>query len=164
MKSQNSWFTFHLTALSFILVLVACQPAADSLEADREAIRKVIDALGTAITTNDVEGVMSLYADDAILMPPNQAAIVGKEAMRSWQETVFETHSFEFKIDSKEIVVDGDLAFSRGTLNLTVTSKTDGESFSSEGKYIVILRRQNDGSWKATHDIWNDTPAKDVSE
>lgn len=158
MKSHNGRFIFELTLLGLVLVLVGCQPAADNLEADREAIEELVAGLGRTITAGDMEGVMSLYTDDAILLPPNGASLIGKEAMRAWQETNFEGHSFEFKIDSEEIVISGDLAFSRGTLSLTATSKTDGNSFSGEGKYILILRRQNDGSWKATHDIWNDTP------
>lgn len=53
-----------------------------------------------------------------------------------------------------EIDGAGDLAYARGTFSWTFRVG-EGEPVSDAGKWIAIWRRQPDGSWLASHDIWN---------
>jgi ketosteroid isomerase-like protein len=50
------------------------------------------------------------------------------------------------EINSEEVVVTGDWAFSRG--NFTVNNAL-------EGKFLTIFRRQDDGSWRIYRDAFN---------
>jgi ketosteroid isomerase-like protein len=58
-------------------------------------------------------------------------------------------------ITNEEVQVSGDLAFARGTYAATVTPKAGGEETFIDGKYMTILKRQTDGSWKIHRDIFN---------
>ena len=63
--------------------------------------------------------------------------------------------SFDMAITNEEVQVSGDLAVARGTYAATVTPKDGGEAISIDGKYMTLLKRQPDGSWKIYRDIYN---------
>jgi hypothetical protein len=60
--------------------LAACTPP-DTREADIAAIRDADLAWAKAQETNGLEGAMSFYVDDAIMLPPNEPMAIGKDAI-----------------------------------------------------------------------------------
>ena len=54
-----------------------------------------------------------------------------------------------------ETKVFGDRGLDRGTYTIELTPKAGGSAVKDEGKYIILVERQPDGSWKVTHDIDN---------
>ena len=96
-----------------------------------------------------------MYTTDAILMPPNQPIVEGNEAMESRWQSAFEQFSIEFGFTRDEIRVAGNWGFARGTYQVSRTPAAGGETVEDNGKYLVILRRQDDGSWLFSHDIDN---------
>ena len=51
--------------------------------------------------------------------------------------------------------MSGDLAFNWGIATGNLTRKEDGKITPINNKYIQILRRSADGTWKISHVIWN---------
>jgi len=88
-------------------------------------------------------------------MPPDTPARIGKEEIREKMKPLFDQFIIKIPITSKEIRVAGDLAFSRGTYTLSTTPKAGGEATRVTGKYLTILERQADGSWKIARDCFN---------
>ena len=153
----------HL-ALSFLLFIASCTPVvmweAAETEADVEAINSLRDDFIALDNASDAAGLASLYTNDAVLMPPNEAAVTGSQAIESWFQTTFDQFTTEFTVASEELEVVGDWAFDWGAYMTALTPKAGGEPTEDRGKYIVILRKQVDGSWRIAHDIWNsDNPA-----
>ena len=153
----------HL-ALCFLLFIASCTPVvmweAAETEADVEAINSLRDEFIGLDNASDAAGLASLYTNDAVLMPPNQAAVTGNQAIESWFQTTFDQFTTEFTVASEELEVVGDWAFDWGAYMTALTPKAGGEPTEDRGKYIVILRKQVDGSWRIAHDIWNsDNPA-----
>ena len=151
-----------LLLLSFIVTIVSCAPAAEeaveeaaTTEADVEAINSQRDEFITLNNANDAAGLASLYTNDAMLMPPNQEAVSGKQEIQSWFQTTFDQFTSEITLASEELEVGGDWAFDRGAYLIVLTPKASGEAAEDRGKYITILRKQADGSWKMARDIWN---------
>ena len=70
---------------------VAEEPAVD-ISVDIEANKNLIDAWDKAHNSGDIEGLMSLYTDDAVRIPPNKPALVGKEAIRSLFQEIGRAH------------------------------------------------------------------------
>lgn len=65
----------------------------------------------------------------------------------------------------QEIDGRGDVAYLRTTWSHTVTMEGVPEPASEAGKQLIILKRQPDGSWLATHWIWNsDGPPEQADE
>ncbi len=137
--------------------LAGCAGGAASLsDADIAAIEEGSAAFVAATNANDWGGVAALYTEDAVMMGPNGPAVQGRAAI----EAFFAAYPpfSGFTLNPVEIDGRGDLAFVRGTYSLTL--EIEGmEPTPDTGKYIEIRRRQTDGSWLITADIFNsDTP------
>ena len=105
-----------------------------------------------AMQANNWAGAMAIYAEDAIIMPPNSPAIGGRANIQAFLETFPPLNNFSIKI--VEIEGRGDMAYVRGTYRMTLTPE-GGEAITDSGKYIEIRKKQADGSWLLTHDIFN---------
>ena len=159
----------HPTLLSLLLI-AGCTPTepveeATSTEADVEAINRVHDDHTTALNDGDTTAYIALLAEGAVLMPPNQPAVIGLAAIKEYRQTEFDQITLEVTRPSEEVEVAGDLAFVRHTYAGTQTPKAGGETTELSGKGITILQRQPDGSWKITRYMWSsdDPPLGTVS-
>jgi len=131
---------------------VGCQQPAGFSAADRTAIRQSDENFTKLINAKDWKGALALYAEDAIELPPNQAAVQGKAAIQAWLEA-FPPFS-NFQEQSLEIEGQTDLAYDRGIYSMTLTP-AGAAPIIDRGKYLTILRKQADGTWKVVRDIFN---------
>ena len=133
---------------------VAEKPAVD-VEADKEAIKKITDDFNAAINAGNIDKLVSLYTDDAVRIPPNKPALVGKEAIRS----LFQEQLDQFTVQNEGVIVDlkvsGDLAFVRGSWTSINTPKTGGEPLKYNGSFVSVIQKQPEGSWKVICNIWS---------
>ena len=108
---------------------------------------------------NDGAKLAVFYTDDAMLMPPDEPIVSGREAIASRYQQDLDRFNVELITVPEEIEVSGNLAFVRGTFTIGLTPKAGGEKIEVAFKAISILRKGTDGSWKLYCDIWNsDTP------
>jgi ketosteroid isomerase-like protein len=131
---------------------VGCQRPAGLSDTDRTAIRQADENDMKLMNAKDWKGDSALYAEDAILLPPNQAAVQGKAAIQAWMEA-FPPFS-NFQEQSLEIEGQGDLAYDRGTYSMTVIPP-GAAPIEDHGKYLTIWRKQDDGSWKVQRGTFN---------
>ena len=141
------------------VAITACNqapPAApDTRDADVKAISDTEAQWSQATAASDVEKAISYYADDAVLMVPGMEAVVGKEgigaAMRAMaKDPAFSLH---FKTSKADVSKSGDLGYTWGTYELTVTDPTTHKAIHDHGSYVTTYRKQADGTWKAEADI-----------
>jgi uncharacterized protein (TIGR02246 family) len=125
------------------------------VEADITAIKKIYNQYTFAAETGDLDLWISLWIDNGIRMPPDTPAQIGKEQIRARMKPLFDQLIIKIPITCKEVRVAGDLAFSRGTYTLSTTPKAGGETIKRSGKYLTILERQADGSWRIARDCFN---------
>jgi uncharacterized protein (TIGR02246 family) len=144
-----------ILALGIVMCLalsVGCQGPAGLSEADRTAIRQADENYVKLTNANDSKGVAALYAEDAMVLPPNKAAVQGRAAIQAWCEGHPPVSNFQLQV--LEIEGRADLAYSRETFSLTV-SPTGAAPVENRGKILAIWRKQADGSWKILRDIFN---------
>ncbi len=137
-----------------LLMVSACAPETET-EADVAAINSVLDQYASSINAGDVDQWISLWADEAIQMAPDAPAVIGKEQIRAKYESILPQFIFKMAITNEEVRVAGDWAFSTGTYTASITPKAGGETTEIAGKYLTILERQADGSWKISRDCFN---------
>jgi ketosteroid isomerase-like protein len=130
---------------------VGCQRGGLS-ESDRTAIRQADENDMKLMNAKDWNGDLVLYEDDAIELPPHQAAVQGKAAIQAWDEA-FPAFS-NFQEQSLEIEGRGDLAYDRGTYSMTVTP-AGAAPIEDHGKYLTIWRKQAGGLWKIARIMFN---------
>lgn len=128
---------------------------------DAEAIKRMRDACVDAIASNDSAAWLSAWADDAILLPPGQPAVLGKDAIGEWAQRGFYDQVVveEFSYDLRELEVIGDRAWAWGFFNGTVRPRGGGDSQTLDLKYVEILKLQSDGHWRIWRHAFNENPA-----
>jgi uncharacterized protein (TIGR02246 family) len=119
-------------------------------------VRAAADVRIKAIETGDVEAYLSVYADDAVWMPPAAMEIVGKDAARRRIAQTFKLASLEPVMQSREqAVMSPEWIADRGQYSVIVTPKGGGESKQEVGSFLTLWRRTAEGKWKICYDIWN---------
>ena len=145
------------TAVGALLVS-ACGQA---IETDIAALSRLQHQVDSAIIDGDTDRYLTMITDDAVLMPPNGPAVRGKEAIGLWNRAMSaQVRITAYSSRDDEVVVDDDWAFRRAAMDWTLMPVAGGAAIRDSGKYIIIYRRQQDGSWKVARDIWssNTTP------
>lgn len=151
-----------------VVTMATCVPApepvgeeAPGTDADVDAINAAYDQSLATQKEGDVDAWLALFTEDVVFMPPNQIVVVGKEAVRAVVQPFLEQFTLEESISLDELEVSSDWAFARGTRQFRVTPKAGGDTLEQSVKFIHILRRQSDGTWKFSRWIWNgDSPAE----
>jgi ketosteroid isomerase-like protein len=154
-------YTKKTRVLILVILLIApycSQPSAqDSLsDADKAAIKKVTEhamALANAPTKDWAAYVKAYYAPDAIVLPPNAAAVKGQEALTSFFTSFPPLSNMRF--EQLEVDGAGGLAYVWGTYSLDMLPPGAESPINDSGKFIEIWRTQEDGSWRVTLDIFN---------
>ena len=107
-----------------------------------------------AFNRGDAVAIADFYTEDAKLLPPNMEMVSGKQAIQAFWESAWQMGVRSLNLETVEVGFDGDLAYERGVS--TVNIQPEGaQATTVRGKYLVILKRQTDGSWKLAVDIWN---------
>jgi uncharacterized protein (TIGR02246 family) len=117
---------------------------------DLDAIRKLVGPeWAAAWVAGDAAAVADFYTEDAMLLPQNSPPVVGKAAIRSGYQTVFDQYNVRGSSEIAELETGGDWGFMRGTYKITVTPKGGGEPVEEDsGNWLWIVKRQADGAWK----------------
>lgn len=138
-----------------IIASLACQPQTIvGLTAnDEAALRQALDTEMKAANAADPAGWASLYTQDAIVLRPHAPAVQGREAIQQWLATLPPISNA--KGQGLEIVGHGDLAYLRGTYSMTFSIPGVPTPIDEQGKFLQIYRKQSDGSWKMTREIYN---------
>ena len=109
-----------------------------------------------AANEGDMEGWIALWIEDAIQMPPGAPRRVGRTEIRRAMQPVFErSRTSRMIIEPEEVRILGDLAYSHGTYALEMVPKQGGEAEICSGKFLDILEKQVDGSWKIAIECYN---------
>ncbi|HYC31138.1 MAG TPA: DUF4440 domain-containing protein [Gemmatimonadales bacterium] len=130
--------------------------------ADEAAIRSADATFEAMANAGDPGGVAGVYAADASLLPPNAPAVKGAAGVKEYWGGFFAAYDAEFGLEAEQIDGRGDLAYVVGSYTLTAKPKAKGPpAFEDKGKFVEVLKRQADGSWKYAVDIYNsDLPVK----
>ena len=126
-----------------------------STESFADAINAIMREYEDSRNAGDIDRWMRLWADDGIQMPPEAPANVGKEQIRTANKAFRDAFELDMTIKNEECHADGNLAFSRGTYTATMSPRSGGEEVFIDGKYLTILMRQSNGSWKILRDCFN---------
>jgi uncharacterized protein (TIGR02246 family) len=133
---------------------VAATTAPDAGEA-RQAIEASNAKFVDAVKRSDTTTIADNYTDDAIVMSPGSEAWRGRDAVRKgFSGMMTSMPAKEFSLKTDDVIVGGDLAVETGSFDMTMQPK-GGKEMKDKGKYVVVWKRQADGSWKIVRDIFN---------
>jgi uncharacterized protein (TIGR02246 family) len=128
------------------------------VEADEATLRSTVNQFLVAWNAADVASLETFYAEDAIEMQPDGAPHDGRKAIQDSHAAFFAQFTATQSATAMEVGVEGNLGFTRGTWGVRSTPKAGGPETSRTGKWMVLSKREADGSWKIWRWIWNEQP------
>ena len=162
LRSFSPRVTTQLSLLVVLLSLFAgCKTAADTRASDEATLRNLDAEWSKAAGAKDVEKTVSYYTDDAMILPPNLPTIEGKTGARAMWQGMFSVPGFGggWKATKVEVARSGDLAYVTGNYEMTAND-AGGKPQTDKGKFLEIWKKQSDGAWKCTVDMFSsDLPA-----
>jgi uncharacterized protein (TIGR02246 family) len=123
---------------------------------DSAGIAAADSAFQAGANAGDAAAVAAVYATDASLLPPNLPVQRGRTAIRAFWAGLLDAYTVKFEIAPDIIEGRGDLAYNMGHYRFTAVPKEKkAPGIADEGKFVEILKRQPDGTWKYAVDIYN---------
>ena len=123
-----------------------------SLFADAKAdIKAMGQSFAAAARAGNLDRMMDLYADDAVLMAPNLPPLKGSGAIRGFWNGLLNGGSADVDIIPDEVMVSGNMAVERGRFEVR-------KPIQDTGSYVIVLEKRG-GKWIAVADIFNSSVA-----
>ena len=161
-----------------LAMLAACAPPgpteeqkAEMATQDKAAVDSLRDKAVAAENAGDAAAVAALWTDNGVYMPAHAPAAEGKAAIQAAYQAQYDQFTVQLTVTSHEVEVAGPWAFNRGAYSSTMTPKAPPEApakgkakakkqaepqpIQDKGKWLVIMQRQQDGSWKIARLIFN---------
>lgn len=153
-----------LLLLVALLVTMACQPITAQSQpvtpaTDEDvvaAVNAIWDEYEASVIAGDVDRWIAQWTDEGVQMPPGEPLVEGKENIYARVgANMAAGPTTDFVITPLETTSAGDWAYSRGVYTVTFPLGDSGETGMIDGKFMTILQRQEDGTWKIHRDIYN---------
>ena len=136
------------SSMSFATVTAA----SDGAQGVDEAWRK-------AITANDLNAVIAVYAEDAVMWLPNAPEAKGRDAIRkSYADLLAANTVTGATLANTHYQTAGNLSVGWGNFTLTLSPKAGGDSITLSGRFSVIARKEG-GTWVYVVDHASADPA-----
>ena len=138
----------HICVLMLTLAAAGCARSVNMEQARSAVLARDRE---WAQSTKDPNKFMSYMAEDATVYAPGEPAQKGAATIRSKFEEMSRAPGFSltWTPDKADVAKSGDIAYTTGSYEATMAGGTE------KGKYVAVWKKQADGSWKVTDDIFN---------
>jgi ketosteroid isomerase-like protein len=145
----------QVCALSIVVLFVVSAAQAsgkksvDSLLAADAGWMKVFSAKNLAQS-------VAYFEENGSMLGPNAPIVTGKEAITKNLSQFFAIPALKLTwlADKANVARSGELGYTSGAYQMTFSDAT-GKTLSDKGKYVTVWKKQKDGSWKVSLDIFN---------
>jgi ketosteroid isomerase-like protein len=112
--------------------------------ADRDDADDLLKQYENAYNRGDAAALADLYAEDGLLLPPDRPMVRGRAAIeRVWKSAM----GSGLKLSVVERGVGSDTGYLIGKFSFPGNTQA--------GKFVVCVKRDNQGRWRIAADIWN---------
>jgi uncharacterized protein (TIGR02246 family) len=129
------------------------------MTSDERAIRAVHSTWIEAVNTGDLARLLTLIADDVVFLNPGQAPL-GREGFSSHFMAAHQQMRICCTSELEEVVVVGEVAYTRSRDKLSVTPRAGGEGTELAGHRMTVYRRHPDGRWLLARDAHTLSPVE----
>ena len=119
--------------------------------ADKAAAQTMMASMSTAAGASDLAAMVAPYASDATLMPPGMPPFHGADQIRQFYQGMF---GAKVNLTLAQQTADGagDFMYTSGTYHYQEQPPATGIE---DGKYLMVFKRQADGTWKIVAESWS---------
>jgi uncharacterized protein (TIGR02246 family) len=104
-----------------------------------------------AVNAGDLARLLSLMADDVVFLNPGRSAL-GRDGFSANFSAAHEQVRIRCISELEEVVIVGEVAYTRSRDSLTVSPRAGGEESRLAGDRMTIYRKQPDGRWLLARD------------
>lgn len=128
----------------------------DSAAERKRLLERDAQWAAAAAEGRDVERILEFWTDDALVYPPGFPPVAGKAALRAYVHASLAIPGFRITWTSSDVRLspDGQLAYMLSE-NIVTAPDPTGHLATSRGRAVTIWRRESDGEWRCSVDIWN---------
>jgi uncharacterized protein (TIGR02246 family) len=153
---KNSFRGFIIIGVSAALLVFVAAAAAAARSGDsnlHRAIERANSEFEAAAKIGDASMIAAPYTDRAVFVGTDGACTQGRTEIEKMYRAGFERVGLPSlaKINSKRLVVDGDLAYESGYGE--VGHVKDGKTLINRGRFLTVWQRQANGEWKILRNI-----------
>jgi ketosteroid isomerase-like protein len=129
-------------------------------------VRKSLDAFNQefigACQKMDHPATAALWADDGVDLLQGMAPMIGKAKISEWLNSLTpqlaSAKMIYCTVAWQDIKIQGDLAYEWGINRQRIEFPPPQKPFEGEGKILLIVKRQADGTWKIEVESWSSLP------
>ena len=126
---------------------------------DERKIREVHSTWITAVNAGDLVRLLALMADDVVFLNPGHAPF-GREGFSANFSAGHQRVHIRCSSKLEEVVVIGEVAYTRSRDTLSVTPRAGGNAKQLAGHRITVYRKQPDGCWLLARDAHTLSPVE----
>ncbi len=118
---------------------------------DEDAIRALIATWLSETRAGNVDAVLELIDPEAVFLIAGQPPMVGRAAFADSLRMVLADHAIDSNSIVDEVMVSGELAFSRSRLEVTITSRHGQTPMRRSGHTLSVFKKEG-GKWRLIRD------------
>jgi len=122
------------------------------MTSEEREIRAVHSSWIDAVNAGDLTHLLTVLAEDVVLLSPGQAP-AGREGFSSTFTTAHKQMQIRCISELEEVVVVGEVAYTRSRDALSVTPRASGKAAQFAGHRMTVYRKQRDGRWLLSRDV-----------
>jgi len=145
--------------LLFALLIGGCSEATVDQKAEEQKLMQLSRDWSAMIGAGDLEASIDLWADDAIVLPPDLPALTGKSEIREYVLGAASIPGFKISWEPEiaHVSKSGDMAYLIER-NVIEVDGENGEKIVTHGKVVTVWRKDSHGQWKNVVEMWNSAP------
>jgi len=154
-------------ACACVIALVSCGQSDKAVSngsprsSNVSAVAATTDAFHQTLRDNDLARFMSYVDTSAIIAPPGEPVLRGKDNIGKWYKDFLANYrTTSLKLSNKENFVGTDWAVEFGHFDWVLQPTDRSASVLDHGTYMQVWKRQADGSWRFAREVWNSSPEK----
>jgi uncharacterized protein (TIGR02246 family) len=121
----------------------------------KSEVMRAIEVFERAAKVKDASTIASLYTEDATLLPPGSGPVKGRQNIRDFWNAFFAAGAADPVVTTLSVEGDGGLAYEIGSYEATMPNPEGAGTSRQGGKYLVVWKRQSDGSLKMVADMFS---------
>ncbi len=144
-----------LLLLAPLLFAFACSKTKVDIEQEKADLLDTDRAFAAASIEKGAAEAFRMYlTEDALQLPQGGAPLMGRESIYQNMAKSTLDYTLAWTPQQAEVARAGDMGWSWGLYKMNWVDK-DGEPKESNGKYLNIWRKMDDGSWRVVVDMGN---------
>ncbi len=160
---MNRYGIAGLLALVTLLMIAGCRKSANVDHLKKELLETDRSFSKMSFEKGMNQAFLEYISEDGVLLRPNRMPVIGREKITELFSRPDTTFSLTWEPMYSDVSRSGDMGYTYGLYKVEMYSP-DGDPITSEGTYVSVWKKNEDGKWKFVLDAGNQGTGKKTGE